>query len=156
MESVHIIGGYAETEDKKGNLVFAGSSPFDVLEGTAVIKGGVFTDLYDEHHASTGAIVSFHGTVSVYGGSFCETEMSGVVNVYGGTFNNSVEIIPTSTVKFMGGTFKKGAKIAEHTNQIIQQLIFNLHDVLEAGYKFSIAIDKTAKETTQEFSVVIE
>ena len=158
IEGVANIYGYVEAEDKKGNLVFAGGSPLYCLGGTAVIKSGTFTDRYDEFHAPNGAIVKLDGTVTIYGGSFCETEIQGNVtaSIYGGTFNNNVKIGTVGFVELKGGTFKQGVEIDEHTHELMQQDIFVLGDILAKGYKFSVEVDKNLKEITQEFSVVQE
>jgi len=158
MEGVSNMDGYVEAEDKKGNLVFAGASPLYCLGGTTVIKGGTFTDHYDEFHAPNGATVRLDGTVTIYGGSFCETLIQGDItaSIYGGTFNNHVKIGTVGFVELKGGTFKQGVKIAEHTHEIMQQEIFVLGDILAEGYKFSVEVDKNLKEISQEFSVVQE
>lgn len=173
IEGVECMNAYVEFENKN-NLVCGGSTPLNNF-GTAVIKSGKFTSIYDEGYADNGAMVINHGTLTIYdgdichmsvgasanltiyGGTFADVQAYGNLTVCGGTFNDVLLTRSTSNVKLQGGTFKKGAEI-EVVQSDFAQNILTLQNLLAQGYMFDAdeQIDTTLDKTTLEFSVVAQ
>ena len=160
--------GYAEVENKNGNLLLAGASPL-TNEGTAVIKSGKITDIYDEGYASNGAHVNNGGVMTIYGGEFiklidggssttiiydgkfAEAELQGYADIKGGTFDEQFVLLGNGSADISGGTFAKGIKITQ--NEYQNNVTFTLADLLADGCEFDVAVDLTQPQTDQKVQV---